>query len=137
MKLRTPLVPSVSPLTLESDNIKLMEDAGAAVVVFHSLFEEQAEHRGTDLKCGLRPGPDTYLEQIAAAKRSVNIPIIASLNCTAIDGWISYARQALNLRAVVFTASISRAPGGDPLGNAPPCLGRPIRRNAESFRADA
>ena len=43
LKLRTPLVPSASPLTLDGDNIKLMEDAGAPAVVFHSLFEEQAE----------------------------------------------------------------------------------------------
>jgi len=42
MKLRTPLVPSASPLSEKIDNIKRMEDAGAAAVVFHSLFEEQA-----------------------------------------------------------------------------------------------
>ena len=40
-KLRTPLVPSASPLSEKIDNIKRMEDAGAAAVVFHSLFEEQ------------------------------------------------------------------------------------------------
>ena len=43
MKLRTPLVPSASPLSEEIDKIKLMEDAGAAAVVLHSLFEEQME----------------------------------------------------------------------------------------------
>ena len=112
LKLRTPLVPSASPLTLEADNIKLMEDAGAAAVVFHSLFEEQAEHRGTDAKCGLRPGPDTYLEQIAAAKRSVSIPIIASLNCTTIDGWISYARQVREAGADALELNIYKIPTG-------------------------
>ena len=40
-KLRTPLVPSASPLSEKLDNIKRMEDAGASAVVFHSLFEEQ------------------------------------------------------------------------------------------------
>jgi dihydroorotate dehydrogenase len=47
MKLRTPLVPSASPLSDNLDNIKHMEDAGAAAVVFHSLFEEhiQTERR--------------------------------------------------------------------------------------------
>src|SRR5215216_5384762 len=39
-KLRTPLVPSASPLSEKLDNIKRMEDAGASAVVFHSLFEE-------------------------------------------------------------------------------------------------
>ena len=33
MKLRTPLVVSASPLSEELDNIKRMEDAGAAAVV--------------------------------------------------------------------------------------------------------
>ena len=41
LKLRTPLIPSASPLSEKLDNIKRMEDAGAAAVVFHSLFEEQ------------------------------------------------------------------------------------------------
>src|SRR3954451_13149471 len=41
LKLRTPFVPSASPLSEDLDNIKAMEDAGAAAVVFHSLFEEQ------------------------------------------------------------------------------------------------
>ena len=40
-KLRTPLVPSASPLSEKLDNIKRMEDAGASAVIFHSLFEEQ------------------------------------------------------------------------------------------------
>jgi len=40
-ELRTPLVPSASPLSEKLDNIKRMEDAGASAVVFHSLFEEQ------------------------------------------------------------------------------------------------
>lgn len=46
MQLRTPLVPSASPLTENVDNIKRMEDAGAAAIVFHSLFEEQIQPSG-------------------------------------------------------------------------------------------
>src|SRR3954454_15604237 len=41
MTLRSPLVPSASPLSEEIDNIKRMEDAGAGAVVLYSLFEEQ------------------------------------------------------------------------------------------------
>ena len=40
MKLRSPLVPSASPLSVEVDNLKRMQDAGAAAVVLQSLFEE-------------------------------------------------------------------------------------------------
>ena len=39
--LRTPLLPSASPLSEEIDNIKRMEDASASAVVLYSLFEEQ------------------------------------------------------------------------------------------------
>jgi len=41
LKLRTPLVPSASPLSGDLGNIKRMEDAGASAVVLYSLFEEQ------------------------------------------------------------------------------------------------
>ena len=41
LTLRTPLVPSASPLSEDIDSIKRLEDAGAAAVVLYSLFEEQ------------------------------------------------------------------------------------------------
>ena len=110
LKLRTPLVPSASPLTLENDNIKRMEDAGAAAVVFHSLFEEQTEPGRAGSEFGARVGPVAYLEQLAAAKRSVSIPIIASLNCTTLDGWISYARQIREAGADALELNIYTIP---------------------------
>jgi len=113
LNLRTPLVPSASPLSNEVDNIKKMEDAGASAVVLHSLFEEQVrgeqdavQHHmmyGTDsfpeaLTFFPKPtefitGPEEYLGKIRKAKESVGIPIIASLNGTAIGGWIDYAKE--------------------------------------------
>ena len=59
-KLRTPLVPSASPLSEKIDNIKRMEDAGAAAVVFHSLFEEQLRRDHHDLHYYLEQGTETY-----------------------------------------------------------------------------
>jgi hypothetical protein len=92
MKLRTPLVPSASPLSEDLDKIKKMEQAGASAVVLHSLFEEQTE---VDVASNpeFRIGPKVYLEHIRRAKSSVKIPIIASLNCTTLGGWLSYTRQ--------------------------------------------
>ncbi len=109
LKLRTPLVPSASPLTLGIDNIRKMEDAGAAAIVFHSLFEEQLDDGGT-IQLGSRYGPETYLEKIAEAKRSVGIPIIGSLNCTTLDGWISYARQIKEAGADALELNIYKIP---------------------------
>jgi dihydroorotate dehydrogenase (fumarate) len=113
LTLRTPLVPSASPLSDEVDNIKRMEDAGAAAVVLHSVFEEQVRREREivekDLEAGTeefaealtyhpRPiefhtGPEEYLRKIRRAKEAVDIPVIASLNGTAIGSWVDYAAQ--------------------------------------------
>ena len=100
LPLRTPLVPSASPLSQEIASIRRLEDAGASAVVLYSLFEEQLrqdtlelDHRlsaGTESfpealtffpqASEFRLGPEGYLEHIRRAKEAVDIPIIASLN---------------------------------------------------------
>jgi dihydroorotate dehydrogenase (fumarate) len=113
MTLRTPLVPSASPLSDNVDNIRRMEDAGASAVVLHSLFEEQLEREQEALQHHLmystdafaeaqsflpapdefRVGPEEYLDHIRKSKAAVKIPIIASLNGSSIGGWVEYARK--------------------------------------------
>jgi dihydroorotate dehydrogenase (fumarate) len=113
MKLRTPLVPSASPLSEDLDNIKRMEDAGASAIVFHSLFEEQLRLERHELHRNLtdgtesypeslsylpepkefRVGPEAYLEHLARAKKAVDIPIIASINGSTFGGWTTFSRQ--------------------------------------------
>ncbi len=114
LKLRTPLVPSAAqPLTENLDSIRRMEDAGAAAVVMHSLFEEQLSlerkelfeslTQGTDSfaealsyfpePSEFQVGPELYLENIVKAKAAVKIPIIASLNGSTPGGWVEYARK--------------------------------------------
>jgi dihydroorotate dehydrogenase (fumarate) len=109
MKLRTPLVPSASPLSEDLDKIKQMEQAGASAVVLHSLFEEEAEaDMATTGK--FLVGPKAYLDQIRRAKSSVKIPIIASVNCTTLGGWISYTRQITENGADALELNIYRIP---------------------------
>jgi dihydroorotate dehydrogenase (fumarate) len=110
MKLRTPLVPSASPLSEEIDKLKRMEEAGAAAVVLHSLFEEQTETDPATSKAEFRVSPDAYLKHIAAAKRCVKIPVIGSLNCTTLGGWISYARQITEAGADALELNIYKIP---------------------------
>ncbi|NJO42233.1 MAG: dihydroorotate dehydrogenase-like protein [Cyanobacteria bacterium CRU_2_1] len=113
LTLRSPLVPSASPLSERIDNIQRMEDAGAAAVVMHSLFEEQLRLERYELHHHLthgtesfpealtyfpelssfRVGPEEYLDHICKAKEKTCIPIIASLNGCSAGGWINYARQ--------------------------------------------
>jgi dihydroorotate dehydrogenase (fumarate) len=110
MKLRTPLVPSASPLSEEIDNIKRMEGAGASAVVLHSLFEEQIETSPPAAEPKFRAGPDAYLRHIANAKRCLKIPIIASLNCTTLGAWLSYARQITEAGADALELNIYKIP---------------------------
>ena len=113
LKLRTPLVPSASPLSEDIDNIKRMEDAGAPAVVLYSLFEEQIRYERYELHWSLSQGtesypeslnyfpepanlligPEGYLKHIQRAKQSVMIPIIASLNGCTPGGWTDFAKQ--------------------------------------------
>jgi dihydroorotate dehydrogenase (fumarate) len=109
INLRTPLVPSASPLSEDIDKIRQMEEAGASAIVLHSLFEEQAEPNAA-AKAEFRVAPDVYLKHIAEAKRIVKIPIIGSLNCTTLGGWISYARQIAEAGADALELNIYKIP---------------------------
>lgn len=130
-KLRTPLVPSASPLSEKIDNVKRMEDAGAPAVVFHSLFEEQVRLDHHDLQYYLdqgresyaesltyfpehadfKVGPEAYLEHIAEAKAAVAIPIIGSLNGTTFGGWMKYAQEIEQAGADALELNIYSIPG--------------------------
>ena len=101
LELRSPLVVgAATPLTEDIDKIKRIEDAGAAGVVLHSLFEEQIRQERLELHHHLTYGTESfaealtyfpepeifhvgieeYLNHIRRAKEMVDIPIIASLN---------------------------------------------------------
>ncbi len=113
MELKNPLVPSASPLSEDIDNIRRMEDAGAAALVMYSLFEEQLASDMWELQHHLTQGtesyaeslsyfpepedfvlgPDEYLEHIRLAKEAVSMPIIGSLNGHSFSGWTEYAKS--------------------------------------------
>lgn len=112
LKLKNPLVPSASPLMQKLDNIKRMEEAGAAAVVLHSLFEEQIIRDSENLDHYMsvdaesvsevrsyfpdlqryNVGPDHYLDYIRKVKSAVSIPVIGSLNGISNGGWVRYAK---------------------------------------------
>ncbi len=49
LNLKNPLVPSASPLSKHLDSARRLEDAGAAALVMHSLFEEKIEEEDARL----------------------------------------------------------------------------------------
>ncbi|MGE5609304.1 MAG: dihydroorotate dehydrogenase-like protein [Bacillota bacterium] len=113
LRLSNPLMPGASPLVDSLDTVKRLEDAGAAAIVMHSLFEEQitGEQLGTIYQMEMYSdsfaeatsyfpdpkdfvlGPEQYLEHIRKVKQAVGIPVIASLNGTTLGGWIEYAKR--------------------------------------------
>lgn len=108
-----PLMPGASPMVDRLDTVRRLEDAGAAAIVMHSLFEEQiiqeqlatihflelhADAHVEALSYFPRPseftlGPEQYLDQLARIKAAVSVPVIASLNGTTVGGWVEYARR--------------------------------------------
>lgn len=113
MDLKNPLVVAASPLSRNLDTARRLEDAGAAAIVMYSLFEEEIIDEEQALMRFLRyqdigdpeahsfhPVPtnyknavERYLEQIAALKSSLDIPVIASLNGISPNGWIDYGKD--------------------------------------------
>ncbi len=108
-----PLMPGASPMVDSLDTVRRLEEAGAAAIVMHSLFEEQivqeqlatiyhmevhADSFAEAVSYFPRPaefalGPEQYLAQIGRIKRAVRVPVIASLNGTTAGGWVEYARR--------------------------------------------
>ncbi|MFP4012555.1 MAG: dihydroorotate dehydrogenase-like protein [Chitinispirillaceae bacterium] len=119
MKLKNPLVGSSSPYWKDLDNIRLLEDSGAAAVVLHSLFEEQVQLKERDLESYIELGaeqfaesltylpevgnygfaPEEYLDLIRKAKDAVGFPVIASLSGNTPGAWLNYAREIENAGA--------------------------------------
>jgi dihydroorotate dehydrogenase (fumarate) len=110
LTLPTPLVLGSSALSNRLENLQAAEGHGAGAVVLRSLFEEQLEAADSALQDELsrgaeasaeartyfppqRVGPHDYLAFLASAKKALEIPVIASLNCVAPGSWTEYAKE--------------------------------------------
>jgi dihydroorotate dehydrogenase (fumarate) len=111
-RLPHPFIAGASPLGFDLDTIKRLEDGGCSAIVIPSLFEEQitfASQGRIHHQDPLDPrwagslahfpeaadyalAPDKYAEHISLAKRTVGIPIVASLNGTSGEAWLTFAR---------------------------------------------
>jgi dihydroorotate dehydrogenase (fumarate) len=112
MRLPHPLIVGAGPLGDDLGVVRELEDAGAAMLVLRSLYEEEitgeqmegffntesyshsfAEADSFAPEPALALGPEEYLEHLRLVKNAVDIPVLASLNGVTSGGWISYARQ--------------------------------------------
>ncbi len=110
LELKNPVIVGACNLSTNLDNLKKMEEAGAAAVVLKSLFEEQIQLESLQMEremdeyterhaemTSLFPnlqhaGPKEHLLMVKNAKKAVNIPVIASLNAVYREAWVEYAK---------------------------------------------
>lgn len=107
LSLKNPLIISSSGLTDSVEKIRRFEELGAGAVVLKSLFEEQISFEAhMQVQNGVYPeahdyimhyakgnSVDEYLRLIESAKKTVKIPVIASINCMKAAEWVSFARD--------------------------------------------
>jgi len=113
LSLKNPVIVGANNLTADIDNLKRIEEAGAAAIVYKSLFEEQVQLENLELSelrteyeernaemitlfpnSGSVPGyPEDHLLKLRRAKESVNIPVFASLNALSNETWVEYAKK--------------------------------------------
>lgn len=154
LTLRNPIMPGASPMVDNLDLVRRLEDAGAAAIVMHSLFEEQLHLEGRAYERHVEQHeesfnealsflaepddfnvtPDEYLERLRRIREAVEVPVIASLNGCSAGGWVEYARHlesagasAIELNYYDIPVSVS-VPAATVESNALKIL-RAVRRN--------
>jgi len=134
LKLKNPIVAASSGLTDSIEGIKSLEQAGVSAVVLKSIFEEEiVSEMETNMKKMATESflyPETlefyeeneeknistqYLELIKEAKKAVNIPVIASINCITSDYWTYFPKMveeagadAIELNVFILPSDLNR-----------------------------
>jgi dihydroorotate dehydrogenase (fumarate) len=121
LKLANPLMPGSSPLSKDPDAIHRLVDHGAAAIVLHSLFEDAAPQ--TVRPAAFLPSreqfrhpfrytdtPSSYFELVAALKKTIPVPVIASISCTTPAVWPRYASSIQSCGADALELNVYAAP---------------------------
>ncbi len=112
LKLKNPIIVGASNLVTDLSIIKKLEEAGAAAIVYKSLFEEQIHLENLELDQDMtdyndrnaemtsifpsemyEAGPEEFLMNFKEARKAISIPLIASLNCVYDETWYEYAKK--------------------------------------------
>lgn len=111
IELKNPIIVGASNLVLDENHLKQMEEAGAAAIVYKSLFEEQVQLENLALSEAMEEyterhaemttlfpdiehaGPREFLMNLRNARKVVSIPLFASLNAVYKETWVEYAEQ--------------------------------------------
>ncbi|KGO34831.1 MAG: dihydroorotate dehydrogenase-like protein [Desulfoprunum sp.] len=126
LQLKNPIIVGSCGLTHSSAKIRELAENNAAAVVLKSLFEEQIQ---AELKSNLESyytdypeavdyvraytrgnAVQEYITLISEVKNTVDIPVIASINCVSGDEWVSFARSVEQAGADALELNISLLP---------------------------
>jgi dihydroorotate dehydrogenase (fumarate) len=114
LELKNPIIIGASNIVTDIENLKRIEKAGAAAIVYKSLFEEQVQLENLEVytngkteysernaeMISLFPvsisGTSDIIEHLTAlrkAKDSISIPVFASINAVLNETWVEYAKK--------------------------------------------
>jgi dihydroorotate dehydrogenase (fumarate) len=111
IELKNPVIVGACNLVEKPENLKKIEEAGAAAVVYRSLFEEQIQLENLQLSEHMEEfaernaemtsifpdiehaGPEEHLFNLAKAIKAVDIPVFGSLNAINMESWVEYAQK--------------------------------------------
>lgn len=124
LDLRNPVIVSSSGLTDSVDKIKELYDQNAGAVVLKSLFEEQINYEAGRLidqsnypeaqdyisNYTKSNSVEQYLDLIEGAKKEVNIPVIASINCVSSSDWVNFTKEIQSAGADALELNIYTLP---------------------------
>lgn len=107
LEVTSPIVVASCGLSKNLQSIKDAAAAGAGAIVLKSLFEEVLAENDSGLaesaanhpeayeyfnvQLHLQYGADDYCQLISEAKKSINLPLIASINCISDKWWPDFA----------------------------------------------
>ncbi|MDH4092018.1 MAG: dihydroorotate dehydrogenase-like protein [Cyclobacteriaceae bacterium] len=111
LSLKNPIIVGSSNIVTDTANLIKLQEAGAAAIVYKSLFEEQIElesfsieqkmeaYQGWDAEHDSffppvkHAGPAEHLLNLKEARNTIDIPLIGSLNCVHDDMWVQFAQE--------------------------------------------
>jgi dihydroorotate dehydrogenase (fumarate) len=108
LTLKNPIMLASSGLSSSVAGVKRAAEAGAGAIVLKSLFEEQLKAELSSLAAqteahpeadaflagmGMNEGSNEYLDLIRDARAAVDVPIVASVNCSGDSVWTEYAAR--------------------------------------------
>ncbi len=118
IELKNPIIIGASNLVTDTKMLRSLEEAGAAAIVYKSLFEEQINLENLQMQEDMdeyanrhaemisifpqgiyEAGPDEFLMHFKEARKTISVPLIASLNAVFDDTWYEWAKKLENAGA--------------------------------------